>query len=85
MSFSCPHCHNSNNEIQSGAMIQDSGVRYTLCVQSTEVHVGGNVVGFGIYAYMCDIMRECSYQWYCHLHQNRHGRMMFMFVAFDLK
>lgn len=36
MSFSCPHCHNSNNEIQSGAVIQDTGVRYTLRVQNTE-------------------------------------------------
>ena len=36
MSFSCPHCHNSNNEIQSGAMIQDGGVRYSLCVPNTE-------------------------------------------------
>ena len=39
MSFECPHCHNSNNEIQSGALIQDDGVRYTLCVQNSEVRL----------------------------------------------
>lgn len=33
-SFSCPHCHWSNTEIQSAGAIQDQGVCYTLCVKT---------------------------------------------------
>ena len=37
MSFSCPHCNASNNEIQPGAPLQDKGVRYSLRVQQPQV------------------------------------------------
>ena len=37
MSFQCPHCHTSNNEIQPGTPIQEKGDRYTLSVNNTEV------------------------------------------------
>ena len=30
MSFNCPHCGYQNNEIQSGGMVQEMGVSYTL-------------------------------------------------------
>lgn len=33
-SFSCPHCHWSNTEIQSAGTIQDQGVSYTLRVKT---------------------------------------------------
>lgn len=33
-SFSCPHCHWSNTEIQSAGVIQDQGVCYTLRVKT---------------------------------------------------
>lgn len=32
MSFSCPHCNYSNNELQSAGQIQDKGIRFTLQV-----------------------------------------------------
>ncbi|XP_076825439.1 zinc finger protein ZPR1-like [Clavelina lepadiformis] len=35
-SFSCPHCFNSNNEIQSAGQIQVKGIRITLTVKKTE-------------------------------------------------
>lgn len=34
MSFSCPHCHLQNNEIQSAGEIQQRGVRFTFTVGS---------------------------------------------------
>ena len=37
MSFSCPHCNASNNEIQPGAPLQDKGVRYSFRVQQPQV------------------------------------------------
>ncbi len=36
-SFSCEHCGNSNSEVQSGASIQDQGVKYMLKVTKAEV------------------------------------------------
>ena len=38
MSFSCPHCHYSDSEIQPGGPIQDQGVKYTVQVDTREVH-----------------------------------------------
>ena len=37
MSFNCPHCNASNNEIQAGAPLQDKGVRYTFRLQQPQV------------------------------------------------
>ena len=38
MSFNCPHCNASNNEIQPGAPLQDKGVRYCFQVQQPQVN-----------------------------------------------
>ena len=37
MSFSCPHCHFKNNEIQSGGSIADKGCKCALKVTSEKV------------------------------------------------
>lgn len=37
MSFNCPHCNASNNEIQPGAPLQDKGVKYNFRVQQPHV------------------------------------------------
>ncbi|KAK0529635.1 nucleolar zinc-finger protein [Tilletia horrida] len=34
MSFYCPHCHESNNEVQSAGEIQEKGIMYTLHLTS---------------------------------------------------
>ena len=39
MSFNCPHCGYSNNEIQEGSPIQDNGVRYTITVNKQQVQL----------------------------------------------
>ena len=36
-SFHCPHCGASDSSIQSGAPLQDQGVKYSLKVHSSEV------------------------------------------------
>eukprot|EP01136_Pigoraptor_vietnamica_P022833 Opistho-1_new@6229 len=36
MAFECPHCGYKNNEVQSGGMIQEKGIRVTLHVKSAE-------------------------------------------------
>ncbi|XP_077985430.1 zinc finger protein ZPR1-like isoform X2 [Glandiceps talaboti] len=36
MSFHCPHCHYSNNEIQPGGRIQDDGCQYSVKIKTTE-------------------------------------------------
>ena len=36
MSFHCPHCNYSNNEIQPGGPTQDRGVRYVLNLSQKE-------------------------------------------------
>lgn len=36
MSFRCPHCGWSNNEIQSGSRVQDRGTRYRVSVETPE-------------------------------------------------
>lgn len=41
MSFSCPHCHYSDSEIQPGGPIQDEGVKYTVQVDTREVNTRG--------------------------------------------
>ena len=43
-SFSCPHCGESNTQIQPGAPVQDRGVRFTLKVGDTEVCIPGYLV-----------------------------------------
>ena len=37
MSFSCPHCNESNNELQPGCPVEELGVRYSLRVTDCEV------------------------------------------------
>ena len=37
MSFHCPHCGNSNNEIQDGSSMPDKGVKYTVQVKTHQV------------------------------------------------
>ena len=51
MSFSCPHCHFKNNEIQSGGSIADKGCKCALKVTSEKVskwHICGPFM-VGIY------------------------------------
>ena len=36
-SFQCPHCGATDSSIQSGASLQDQGVKYSLKVHSSEV------------------------------------------------
>jgi len=43
MSFECPHCGLKNNEVQSGGMIQEQGVRYTVTI-STERDLSRQIV-----------------------------------------
>ena len=38
-SFHCPHCGATDGGIQSGAPIQDHGVRYSLQIHDSEVHI----------------------------------------------
>ena len=35
MSFNCDHCGNQNNEIQSGGMIQEMGVKFHVKIAET--------------------------------------------------
>ena len=49
MSFTCPHCGNKNSEIQPGAPVQDSGVRYTFLVSRKEVSVLNDCVALVMY------------------------------------
>lgn len=37
MSFECSHCQYTNNEIQTGAEVQEQGVRYTVSVTTLDV------------------------------------------------
>jgi len=37
MSFECPHCGFTNNEVQSAGKIQDKGCTITLSISSTKV------------------------------------------------
>lgn len=39
MSFSCPHCHYANSEIQPGGPIQELGVKYSLQTSQKEVRL----------------------------------------------
>jgi len=39
MSFECPHCGFTNNEVQSAGKIQDKGCTITLSISSTKVLV----------------------------------------------
>ncbi len=36
-SFNCPHCGESNSQIQPGAPIQDKGVKFTLTAKDAKV------------------------------------------------
>ena len=37
ISFHCPHCGNSNNEIQESSPIQPEGVEYTVTISEPDV------------------------------------------------
>ena len=51
-SFSCPHCGESNTQIQPGAPVQDRGVRFTLKVGDTEVCIPGYFVSLSGHTYV---------------------------------
>ena len=41
ISFHCPHCGNSNNEIQESSPIQPEGVEYTVTISEPDVRREG--------------------------------------------
>ena len=48
ISFHCPHCGNSNNEIQESSPIQPEGVEYTVTISEPDVRrEGGRREGRG--------------------------------------
>ena len=43
ISFHCPHCGNSNNEIQENSPTQTDGIEYTVAINEPTVRkLGGN-------------------------------------------
>ena len=59
-SFQCPHCGASNSSIQSGAAIEDRGVKYTFRVQEIEVYTCVHDICYNYIMCMniCDRPRE---------------------------
>ena len=48
ISFHCPHCGNSNNEIQESSPIQPEGVEYTVTISEPDVRREGGKEGEGV-------------------------------------